>query len=424
MKTWIINGKVFDADTRSFTAKSILFQNQTITAITDEVPDSSDQVIDAQDGYVLPGFIDIHAHLREPGGEDKETVLSGTLAAAKGGYTTLLAMPNTQPPMDNESILHTLVESIKKHSVIDVIPSGCITSGQQGKSFSELFSKGLLSFYTDDGKGLENSKLFLEAVKHAKNNHLHLLLHEEDSQLSGNGVVHEGYLSQTYGLPGIPYASESAILARDLVIANSEQYAVHFTHLSAQQSLDFLECARNKSLLFTCDTTPHHVFFDEEAVDINNTSFKVNPPLRSRQDRMAIIKGIQSGLIDCIGTDHAPHVAIEKKRGFLLAPFGISGIETSFAVLYTALVLPGYLSLEDLIPLLTSKPAMILGLKDRGKLAPGYLADITLIKLEKRIFSEADLISKGKNCPYIGFSLTGWPTKTIHHGQLIYETNN
>ncbi len=419
----MVNGIVYDSNGHSFCRKDLRMLDDTITDICECAPSNAEQVVDAKGAYILPGLVDIHTHLREPGGEHKETLRTGTRAAAKGGYTTLTAMANTNPPLDSIQGWEDMQSRLTQDALIQVLPVGAVSASLEGKELSSLFLSSLAGIYSDDGRGIQDGRLFLEAVRHAKAQSLLLILHEEDGPLAHHGVMHEGLVSKKAGLPGIPSSSESSMLARDLLICQEEGYGAHYTHLSSAQSVALLQWAKSMDIAYTADTTPHHLFFCDEDIDPRNTNFKVNPPLRSSNDRKALLQGVAQGIITCIGTDHAPHSPDEKQSDFLQAPFGISGIETAFPALYTALVLPGYLSFEKLVPLITSIPASILGLKNIGKIEPGWKANLTFIRLEERVFGLDDLWSKGKNSPFIGRKLTAWPEKTIYKGKMVYEAS-
>lgn len=421
MDAWIANGMLFDTESRSFSRKCIHFRHELIAEISDRVPEDAFEVIDARDSYIVPGFIDIHTHLREPGQETKETIQSATKAAAKGGYTTLTAMANTSPPIHDEAMWIQVQKIIQNNALIKVIQCGTISKELKGIELSDLLQKGLCSVYSDDGKGLSDSKLLSDAIKLAKQHQSLLIMHEEDSLLAREGVIAQGLCSEKFKLPGIPASSESSVLARDLLISQELDYPLHFTHLSSAQSMNLLRCARDLSYPFTCDTTPHHLFFSDADIDPNNSDFKVNPPLRSEYDRQSLIRSLKLGLFTCIGTDHAPHTSEEKAQDFMHAPFGISGIETAFPALYTSLVLPGHLSMEDLLLYLTHRPATLLKLEKLGALKPGYRSDITILSLLQKKVSKNELVSQGKNTPFAGHTLTGWPILTIYGGEIVYQ---
>ncbi len=421
MFTVIKNGFIYDSKEGTFHKADLLIRDNLIVSMGENLDTTDCEIIDATGLFVLPGFIDLHCHLREPGEEDKETIVTGTRAAAKGGFTRVVAMANTNPPIDNKIVYSAVEQKIEKDAVINVIQAGAITENLRGRELSPLLKEGVLKVYSDDGRAILDSKLIMEALSFAKENNSILILHEEDNGLSDGGIANEGKISRRFRMVGIPAVAESAILFRDLLIANYFDYPLHFTHLSAEQSIEGLSIFKEKGFKFTSDVTPHHIFFDEDDIDPTDASFKVNPPIRSEKDRLSLIKGLKDGVIDCIATDHAPHTKFEKNRDFSVAPFGISEFETAFSASFTALVDSGFMKLEELIPLLTSKPAKILGINDEGELLPSKKANITLVSLEEFVLTEEMLISKGKNSPLIGFKLIGLSMITICEGKIVYK---
>lgn len=421
MQTVIKNGYFFDSKERAFKKYDILIRDNLIISIGDNLDTTGCETIDATGLYVLPGFIDLHCHLREPGEEEKETIATGTKAAAKGGFTRVVAMANTTPPIDNKIVYNAVEQKIEKDAIISVIQAGTITENLRGREISQLLKEGVAKVYSDDGKAILDSKIITEALQFAKKNNSLFILHEEDKGLSDDGIVHEGKVSQRFRMTGIPLIAESAIIFRDLLIASYFDYPIHFTHLSGGQTVEGLSLFKNRGDKFTSDVTPHHLFFDEDDVDPTDASFKVNPPIRAEQDRLSLIKGLKEGVIDCIATDHAPHTKFEKNRDFSVAPFGISEFETAFSASYTALVNDGFMKFEELVPLLTSKPAKILGIDNEGSLLPLNKANITLISLKEYVLNEEMLISKGKNSPLIGFKVIGFPVLTICEGRIVYK---
>jgi len=333
----------------------------------------------------------------------------------------VVAMANTTPPVDNKATYEVVSQKIERDALINVTQSGTITENLRGREISPLLKKGILKVYSDDGRAVMNSRVFMEALICAKENDSLLILHEEDKELSDEGVVNEGGASSRFKMKGIPACAESSILFRDLMIANYLDFSVHFTHLSSEQTVNILTPLKEEGFKFTSDVTPHHIFFDEDDIDPTDTSFKVNPPIRSERDRSSLIKGLKDGVISCIATDHASHTKFEKAKDFLVAPFGVSGFETAFSASYTALVKNGFMKFEELVPLLTSKPKKILNINDEGEISPFKKANITLVSLEEFILTEDMLISKGKNSPFIGFRLCGLPVLTICEGKVVYK---
>ncbi|HOJ16070.1 MAG: dihydroorotase [Caldisericia bacterium] len=424
MNIIIKNGNVYDSKERAFHKVDLLIKDNLIASIGNNLDYSDFELINAESFFVLPGFIDIHCHLREPGEEDKETIYTGTRAAAKGGFTRVVSMANTTPPIDSKSIYDLVSQKIEKDALINVNQAGTITENLRGRELSPLLKEGILKVYSDDGKAISNSKVFMEALECAKVNGSLLILHEEDKELSDDGLVNDGNISKRFRMKGIPACAESSILLRDLAISNYVDFPVHFTHLSSGQTVDILSPLKEEGINFTTDVTPHHLFFDEDDIDPTDTSFKVNPPIRSEKDRLSLIKGIKNGVINCIATDHAPHTKFEKSRDFSVAPFGISGIETAFSVSYTSLVKDGFMSFEDFIPLMTSEPAKILNINDEGEIFILKKANLTIVNLERYVLNEDKLISKGKNNPFIGFELYGFPVLTICEGRIVYAETN
>lgn len=424
MNILIKNGNVYDSNERAFHKVDLLIKDNLIASIGNSLDYPDCEVVNAEGLFVLPGFIDIHCHLREPGEEEKETIHTGTRAAAKGGFTRVVAMANTTPPIDRKSIYDTVSQKIDKDALINVIQAGTITENLRGRELSSLLKEGILKVYSDDGKPISNSKVFMEALICAKENNFLLILHEEDKELSDDGLVNEGRVSIKFKMKGIPACAESSILLRDLAIANYIDYSVHFTHLSSGQTVEILTPLKEEGFKFTTDVTPHHIFFDEDDIDPTDTSFKVNPPIRGVKDRLLLIKALKNGIINCIATDHAPHTKFEKSRDFSVAPFGISGFETAFSVSYTALVKDGFMSFEDFIPLITSAPAKILNINDEGVISSLKKANLTIVSLESYVLNEDMLISKGKNNPFIGFELYGFPVLTICEGKIVHKETN
>ena len=416
MRTLIKHGLFFIEEKNHFEISDLLIENGRIVKIAPYIDDKRASTIEINQSkcIIIPGLIDLHCHLREPGQEQKETIKTGTMAAAKGGYTRVVAMGNTTPSMSSSILYQQTLEKIKQDALIPVIQAGTITKNLEGKELSEVFKSNLSSVYSDDGKGIQDKQVMTEAIRLAKKNKVLLILHEEDRDFDD-------------------YRSESVMLKRDLELAIQESYSIHFTHLSSQESVNTLTTFTNDSKhkpCFTADTTPHHLFFSNYDTIPDDTSFKVNPPLLSVIDQKVLVEAVRKKIIQFIATDHAPHTKQEKNQSYELAPFGISGFETAFPACYT--VLCKYLqtlhkvSKRKLIPLFTSNPAKLLGIfKDEGSIAVGKKANLTFIdiKNEKKVV-ESDLISKGKNTPFIGKHLFGWPILTMLEGEIVYEDSN
>lgn len=423
MSIIIDHGLVYDSDQNTFHTTSIYIENGLIREISDSLKVHDAEVIDASGYYVLPGLIDLHSHLREPGETHKETIRTGTQAAAKGGYTHIIAMANTKPPLSCQEAYSEILQTIHEQSVISVTQAGTITDQMEGETLSPLLLSSSLKIYSDDGKGVASASLLKKALMIAKESGALLILHEEDAHISQKGVVHDGIASAGSGLPTISSLSESAPIMRDLLIAKEVDYPLHFTHISSQTSVALLQSAHSLHYPYSADVTPHHLFFSDESISLQDSNYKMKPPIRSESDREALIQGLLDGSIQAIATDHAPHTAEEKQRSFLEAPFGIIGLETAFAACYTALVLRKQIPFETIIPWLTSNPASIVGLSNEGSIRIGNLGNLALISLEERVITPNSFQSKSTNSPFIGKKLTGFPIMTVYKGTVIYETS-
>ncbi|MCZ0755503.1 dihydroorotase [Anoxybacillus sp. J5B_2022] len=382
-----------------------------------------DEVIDVAGQLLAPGFIDLHVHLREPGGEHKETIATGTLAAAKGGFTTVAAMPNTRPVPDTKEQMDWLVERIRQTAHVNVLPYAAITIRQLGKErtdFAALKEAGAFAF-TDDGVGVQSAQMMYEAMKQAAALGMAIVAHCEDETLTYKGCVHDGTFAKKHGLSGIPSVAESVHIARDVLLAEATGCHYHVCHISTKQSVRIVREAKRAGIRVTAEVTPHHLLLCDEDIPGLDANFKMNPPLRSKEDREALIEGLLDGTIDFIATDHAPHTEAEKQEGMELAPFGIVGLETAFPLLYTHFVETNICTLKQLIDWLTKKPAEAFQL-NRGTLAVGAKADITIIDLQaEQMIDPATFVSKGKNTPFAGWTCKGWPTMTFVNGKLVWK---
>lgn len=370
-----------------------------------------------------PGFVDVHIHLREPGGEQKETIETGTLAAAKGGFTTVAAMPNTNPVPDNPKQMSWLVNECKKRGYVNVLPYSAITVGQKGEElvdFEALKQAGAFAF-TDDGVGVQEAGKMYEAMKQAAKLDMAIVAHCEDNSLIYGGAVHEGKFSQQTGIPGIPSICESVQIARDVLLAEAANCHYHVCHISTKESVRTVRDAKRAGIRVTAEVSPHHLLLCDEDIPGNDTNFKMNPPLRGKEDRKALIEGLLDGTIDFIATDHAPHTAEDKAKGMRQAPFGIVGLETAFPLLYTHFVKTGVFQLEQLLDWLTIKPAQTFNL-EKGQIVLGVSADFTLIDLkQEKTIDPSDFVSKGKNTPFTGWNCQGWPVATFVNGELKWS---
>lgn len=401
----------------------ILIENGKIKEIGLDLKAEPDQTIDASGLMVAPGFIDLHVHLREPGGERKETIATGTLAAAKGGFTTIAAMPNTRPVPDTKEQMEWLQARIKETAHVRVLPYASITVRELGREltdFSGLKEAGAFAL-SDDGVGVQSAAVMLEAMKKAAETGLAIVAHCEENTLINKGCVHEGNFSKKHGLSGIPSVCESVQIARDVLLAEAAGCHYHVCHISTKESVRAVRDAKRAGINVTAEVTPHHLLLSEEDIPGLDANYKMNPPLRSASDRAALIEGLLDGTIDFIATDHAPHTADEKNEGMQLAPFGIVGLETAFPLLYTNLVLRNVLTLEELIEMLTIKPAAAFGLP-YGKIEAGASADLVLLNLqEEKTIEPQEFLSKGKNTPFAGWKCKGWPVMTIVEGKIAWE---
>ena len=391
-------------------------------------PQPDYDVLYAQGLIVCPGFVDLHCHLRQPGFEDKETIVTGTKAAARGGFTTICCMPNTNPPLDNQTTVDYVKSKAASEGVVRVLPIGCISKGRKGQELApmrELASAGVIAF-SDDGEPALNSHLMRQALDYGCAFDLPIIDHCEDLSITEGGQMNEGLISTKLGLRGIPNAAEENIVARDLSLAQLTGGRLHIAHTTTEGSVDLIRRAKEKGIKVTAEVTPHHLTLTEEKVVGYDTNAKVNPPLRTERDIQALIQGLNDNTIDIIATDHAPHTEADKLGEFALAPFGISGFETALGSLMS-LVHDGQLTLVSLIAKLTCEPARIIGNKyaKLGTLAIGAPADVTLFDPALEwVVDTKDFASKGKNTPLVGERLKGKVMATLSQGKLVYKDDS
>jgi len=399
----------------------LIIENKIRTIARDLQPGPDTKVIDLQGKIVAPGFIDIHVHLREPGDEDKETIATGTMAAARGGFTSVVAMPNTKPAIDNEAAVEYIKCKALSDGIIEVLPCAAITKGRKGEEISEygILKKAGAVALSDDGDPVANPEVMRRAMEYSLLVNLPIISHCEDKNLAGGGAMHEGYYSTILGLKGIPCLAEDVQVARDIALAEYTGAKLHIAHISTAGSVELVRTAKKKGIRVTAEAAPHHFALTDAEVVGYNTNTKVNPPLRSEEHVKAIIEAILDGTIDAIASDHAPHTVENKNVEYDYASFGISGIETSVAAALDVLCHQRKMPLIDLISRYTTGPASVLGLDYQG-LKPGRTANLTILDLEqiKRVDVNS-FASKGKNNPFHGREFKGWPVMTIYQGKVV-----
>jgi len=424
----IKNGHIIDPSQNIDQAGSLLLKNGKVAWLggNDEKPPATDyEILDARGCIVCPGFIDMHCHLRQPGYEEKETIASGSRAAARSGFTTICCMPNTNPHLDNRAAIDYVKSVAAKEGAIRVLPIGCISIGSASKELvemGEMAEAGAVAF-SDDGEPVADSRLLRQAMEYSLAFGLPIIEHCEDKALSAGGYMNEGIIATRLGLCGIPAAAEENIVARDIAVAEFTGARLHIAHASTAGSVELIRQAKKKGINITAEATPHHLTLTEERVMGYDTNAKVNPPLRTQNDIEALIEGLKDGTIDIIATDHAPHTDNDKLCEFALAPFGISGFETALGSLMS-LVHANKIDIKLLIAKLTSAPAYILG--DRygrlGTLEVGASADVTIFNPDTEwIVDTSQFASKGRNNPLNGEKLKGKVMATIYNGNIVYK---
>ena len=426
MRTWIKGGVVIDPLKMTQERSDLIIEKGKILRIIPpgEFREAGEelQIIDAADRLVLPGLIDMHVHLREPGHEYKETIATGGKAGAKGGFTGLACMPNTDPPNDCRSVTEFILEQAARAGVCRVYPVAAITAGQKGEvitQFGELHEAGAVAV-SDDGFPVTNSEVMRRAMEYARHYGLAVISHPEDRNLSAGGAMHEGVVSTRIGLPGIPAASEEIMIYREIALSALTGCPVHIAHVSTGRSVELIRRAKDEGLPVTAETAPHYFTLDHHAVEGYDTRTKMNPPLRTREDVRAVREGLAEGVIDAIATDHAPHSPLEKNVEFDKAAFGIIGLETALP-LTLDLVRKGVLGLPEAIAKFSLNPARILGIPG-GRLEPGAAADLAVVDPEyEYVLREEDILSRSKNSPFIGRSLKGRTELTMMGGRIVWE---
>jgi dihydroorotase len=380
-------------------------------------------VFDLPGRLVVPGLIDIHVHLREPGDEDAETIARGTAAAARGGFVGVASMANTKPPIDDPQSVRFVLERARQAGMSRVYPMAAVSQGLEGQKLSEMFDlaeAGAVAF-SDDGMSIMDANLMRRALQYASMLDKVIVVHAEDLNLKGAGVAHEGYMATKLGLAPVPRATEEVIVARDIRLVELTGGRLHVAHVSCGTSVGMIREAQERGLRVTGEVTPHHLLLTDEVLETYNPNFKMAPPLRETRDLEALIEGLTSGVIQSIATDHAPHTDIDKDAAFDHAPNGVIGMETAFPALYTGLVKTGKLELRTLIHALSLGPARILDI-EHGPVADGNPADLTILDLEATWeVGKRDFVSKSANCPWIGKTLEGLPVLTVAGGRVLYH---
>lgn len=382
-------------------------------------------IIDATGKYVLPGFIDLHVHFREPGGEYKETVKTGSMAAARGGYTTVVTMPNTRPVMDTVEHLQLQLDAIKKDAVITVLPSGTVTMGQEGKVLSDMegLKRAGIVAISEDGKSVMDPDILKKGLIEAVRLGLPFFDHCEDAALVHGGVMNAGKKSKELGMPGITNEVEDSIAKRDIEIAEEVGATIHLCHCSTRDTVKFVKAAKEKGLPVSAEVCPHHFTLTDEDIIEDDANFKMNPPLRSKADVEALREGLKSGIMGMISTDHAPHSKEEKEKSIKNAPFGIVGLETAFALTVTEL-LGKYLDMKSLVERMSLTPAKLLK-NGRGTLKEGAVADVAIVDIDEEYVIDSDkFLSKGKNTPFNGKKVKGKVLYTLCNGKVVFKEEN
>lgn len=426
MKLLIKNSRVIDPANNIDDSLDILVEGNIIKKIAKGIKaEGTAKIIDAKGKIVTPGLIDIHTHLREPGFEYKETIKTGTMAAAAGGFTTICCMPNTNPVNDNRVVTEFILSKSAKEGIVNVLPIGAITKGSQGKELAEIGdmrSAGCVAI-SDDGRGVMDAEVMRRGLEYTKAFDIPVIAHCEDANLSSGGAMNEGFASTTLGLRGIPKAAEDVMVVRDIALSELTGAKLHIAHVSSAGSVESIRTAKKRGIKVSCETCPHYFSLTEDAVIGYNTNAKVNPPLRTKEDVRAIKEGLKDGTIDIIASDHAPHAVHEKEIEFDYASFGMIGLETSLPLILS-LVREGVLTLNDAIAKITINPARLLKLK-KGALSEGADADITIIDPEKEwVVDVNNLKSKSKNTPFVEWKMKGKAVMTIVSGKIIYETGD
>lgn len=419
----IKNGTVINPGDKTEVKTDVLVEDGVIKKIAPKQSVRAEREIDAKGCYVMPGFIDMHVHLRDPGQEYKETIETGVKAAVHGGFTTIVAMPNTKPVVDNEDVVNYVHNKAKNIRLANVLQAGAITKGQRGEELADIekMVEAGIPAISEDGKTVMNAQLYKEAMALAVKYDIPVLAHCEDSNLVNGGIVNADEVTEKMGLKGIDNSVEDVIMVRDMILAKDTGAALHLCHCSTKYGVKMIEVAKQEGVRVTAEVCPHHFCLTSSDIKENDANYKMNPPLRTKEDMDALREGLKSDVIDVIATDHAPHTAIEKGEGIRKAPFGIVGLETAASLTMTELVDKGYLTIMQMAEKMSYNPAKILGL-DKGVIEEGKPADIVVFDAKKEYTIDTkDFYSKGRNTPFEGKKVKGVVVATIVNGKIVYQ---
>lgn len=423
MTLLIKNGIVVNPGDQSERRADLLVKDGVIVQITESFEGEADRVFDAAGAYCMPGFIDMHVHLRDPGLTYKEDIATGGAAALHGGFTTIVAMPNTKPAADSPEVIRYVREKAEKVTKVHVIQVGSVTKGMEGRELSDIrgmAAEGCICL-SEDGKSVMNADLYRDAMRIAAEENMTVLAHCEDINLVHGGVLNADEVSASLGMPGITNAVEDVIVARDILLAKETGCRLHLCHCSTEDSVKMVRMAKADGVHVTAEVCPHHFAMTSDEIVSDDANYKMNPPLRTAADVEALKKGLSEDIMDVIATDHAPHASEEKEKGILKAPFGIVGLETAAALTYTHLVKPGLLTVMQMAEKMSYHPARILGLR-KGVIEEGAPADLVIFDPDREwVIDPSEFLSKGKNTPFAGKKVFGKVTATIVNGEIAFE---